>query len=951
MPGTAQIRRPSGGSTVHPEERKAKGVSTPDKLATSVMASTFRIPKRKSPEDKCTQMESPLSRLQDSHDQKMQWTRFSDNSRRSHGCSRPVNGNLSSNRSRMSPGSCNVGRSRPKRASDTLCQGPWRDGGSWRSGPQGRGLDGAGGLDRRRPLMKDTTLPLRERERATPEGLKRTKTPSRNDHYTTAGNKEERRKDVPVRRNGEGSRNGAAEKDDGGQCVAGQHRGSVLQHSDRGPGGTPKRHAAELQGRPRSTGSTSGSDRQTPPRHGDGRPPPPLAPSSQPKKAKLSPSELIVLSSDDGEDEDAEPGPAPPQVRVVAPRTETQSDLRPEEESEHDEHDEFSAQAVGEELVSPLVIPGLDVEEPTDMPSFIDLAFSALYVGTLRAESNGNISITNDSITIPLKDSAGVVEVAVALVTSELRRYGIWDGGVLEPTDGPSAEPTPSLLFLWVSPAQARLLQVELSAIHPVPFSVLASPFLLISLRDNLESLHGLLLKSFMEVLALQCGIQDLMQPITWSEGVALIHSSGHHGHLLSLLGQEPDQLDPDQLDPDQLDPDELDPDELDPEELDPEELDPEELDPEELDPEELDPEEVDPEEVEPETEAQEETEPHCSPAERESPAPPKPAYTVRHCRIGGSYSVSLAPRPGTAWSRYKHQGPPRRLILFPPPPSKGGITVTTEDLECLDSGEFLNDVIIDFYLKYLMLEKAPRAVAERSHVFSSFFYKQLTRKDNVSEETSGSGSSAQHRRHQRVRTWTRHVDIFSKDYLFVPVNQEAHWYLVVVCFPGLLEPQSEGWSRENSQDREPCGKEGYPWTPAHSVPECTQLGCKRGTVCKRPCILVMNSLKLSYHERVLKLVREYLQVEWEVRRKTPRDFTPEQMKGSQSRVPLQDNSSDCGLYLLQYVESFLQNPVVHFDLPVQLEHWFPRRQIRSKRDEIRQMVLRLHSKQQGSGR
>ena len=44
---------------------------------------------------------------------------------------------------------------------------------------------------------------------------------------------------------------------------------------------------------------------------------------------------------------------------------------------------------------------------------------------------------------------------------------------------------------------------------------------------------------------------------------------------------------------------------------------------------------------------------------------------------------------------------PPRlRLIQFPPPPLKGGITVTMEDLQCLDSGQFLNDVIIDFYLK-----------------------------------------------------------------------------------------------------------------------------------------------------------------------------------------------------------------------------------------------------------
>lgn len=50
-----------------------------------------------------------------------------------------------------------------------------------------------------------------------------------------------------------------------------------------------------------------------------------------------------------------------------------------------------------------------------------------------------------------------------------------------------------------------------------------------------------------------------------------------------------------------------------------------------------------------------------------------------------------------------------------------------------------------------------------------------------------------------------------------------------------------------------------------------------------------------------------YLQVEWEVRRGTPRVFNNDNIKGSHCKVPLQDNSSDCGLYLLQYVESFLQ--------------------------------------------
>lgn len=40
------------------------------------------------------------------------------------------------------------------------------------------------------------------------------------------------------------------------------------------------------------------------------------------------------------------------------------------------------------------------------------------------------------------------------------------------------------------------------------------------------------------------------------------------------------------------------------------------------------------------------------------------------------------------------------RLIQYPAPPCKGRITVTREDLACLGDGEFLNDVIIDFYLK-----------------------------------------------------------------------------------------------------------------------------------------------------------------------------------------------------------------------------------------------------------
>uniref|UniRef100_G3PRV5 Ubiquitin-like protease family profile domain-containing protein n=1 Tax=Gasterosteus aculeatus TaxID=69293 RepID=G3PRV5_GASAC len=256
------------------------------------------------------------------------------------------------------------------------------------------------------------------------------------------------------------------------------------------------------------------------------------------------------------------------------------------------------------------------------------------------------------------------------------------------------------------------------------------------------------------------------------------------------------------------------------------------------------------------------------------------------------------------------------RLIQYPAAPSKGRITVTKEDLACLSGGEFLNDVIIDFYLKFLLLEGVGGAVAERSHVFSSFFYKQLSRRRVAGEDNTPSVPDL-HMRHQRVKTWTRHVDIFTKDFLFVPVNQEAHWYLAVVCFPGLEDVQYQA----------------FRWIEAYS----------------RPCILVMDSLKLSCHENVCRLLRDYLQVEWEVRRGTPpRRFTSDSMRSSSCRVPQQDNSSDCGVYLLQYAESFLQNPVVHFDLPLKLDRWFPRQQVRQKREEIRTLILTMHRSQMG---
>lgn len=39
----------------------------------------------------------------------------------------------------------------------------------------------------------------------------------------------------------------------------------------------------------------------------------------------------------------------------------------------------------------------------------------------------------------------------------------------------------------------------------------------------------------------------------------------------------------------------------------------------------------------------------------------------------------------------------------------------------------------------------------------------------------------AAERRYNRVKRWFRHIDLFTKDYLIVPINQNAHWYIVLI--------------------------------------------------------------------------------------------------------------------------------------------------------------------------
>lgn len=117
-------------------------------------------------------------------------------------------------------------------------------------------------------------------------------------------------------------------------------------------------------------------------------------------------------------------------------------------------------------------------------------------------------------------------------------------------------------------------------------------------------------------------------------------------------------------------------------------------------------------------------------------------------------------------------------------PQDRGGITIAAYDYLCLGDGNYLNDVIIDFYLKFIHIELLTKTQQPLTHIFSTFFYKKLT---TITENRKALTVE----RHKQIKSWTKNVDLFEKDFLIVPINEQSHWFLAIICFPNLTEPHT----------------------------------------------------------------------------------------------------------------------------------------------------------------
>lgn len=337
-------------------------------------------------------------------------------------------------------------------------------------------------------------------------------------------------------------------------------------------------------------------------------------------------------------------------------------------------------------------------------------------------------------------------------------------------------------------------------------------------------------------------------------------------------------------------------------------------------------------------------------------------------------------------------------------------------DLERLEDGEYLNDNLIEFYLKYLkiQLEQTSPETAKKVYFFNTFFFASLTRKGKKGIN------------YDAVQKWTRSIDIFSYDYVVVPICEAQHWYVAIICnLPTLFKdrgigetlpedepPQGQFDSSRDHRVELPAGSsdhrfgqtlalsvgelessirerdapiEQYPsksfedlsLEPCHGKPpeleaepcaaQATNVhsdsgpsdqrlpdtqaekqvvqtavheetdskpielrekviseGCnlkaptdkrkKQRTAPARPrnnpnipLIITFDSLGLA-HSHTNKVLKDYLAAEGKAKRAIDLDIS--QLKGITAKdIPLQENYSDCGLFLLGYIAKFLEGP------------------------------------------
>jgi len=244
-------------------------------------------------------------------------------------------------------------------------------------------------------------------------------------------------------------------------------------------------------------------------------------------------------------------------------------------------------------------------------------------------------------------------------------------------------------------------------------------------------------------------------------------------------------------------------------------------------------------------------------------------------------------------------------IVCQYPTISSDRVPITKEDYSTLARGTFLNDTMINFYLKYLHNEILAQSEQVNVHIFSTIFYMKLAtdpvKGGKMDELEKNWNMSMVEKRHNRVKGWTKNFDLFNKNLVIIPICELSHWYMVVLVRPGG----------------------------------------------EQPCMMVLDSLG-GDNTRAVDIIKEYLKIEGRVKLGKTALMNREEMKVVRPDIPQQRNGYDCGVFLLHYAEKLMERPDQFYtstfgtlDLAL-LAAWFLTSEVDSKRSHMAKLVRQL---------
>ncbi|EDO15398.1 hypothetical protein Kpol_1063p8 [Vanderwaltozyma polyspora DSM 70294] len=210
--------------------------------------------------------------------------------------------------------------------------------------------------------------------------------------------------------------------------------------------------------------------------------------------------------------------------------------------------------------------------------------------------------------------------------------------------------------------------------------------------------------------------------------------------------------------------------------------------------------------------------------------------------------------------------------------------TITNQDFRSLYNHEWINDSILNFFIKYYVEKSVSDGVVSKNDVaiLSSFFFSKLI--------------STEENQYHNVKKWVSNSDLFLKRYIVIPINTNYHWIACIISGFDELYYDLNVKRLTTAGNKEVIREHGKEKLRPSYLSDSPKIN-----------IYLFDSLSKSRGSDLKPLVRFIIEYAFD---KCKLNIKPEYVKIRNCLVPEQPNMSDCGVHVILNIKKFFENPI-----------------------------------------